>query len=128
MNYKILVAEDDQAILEVIKIILEGEGYSIITTDSEQVIRKMVNDDPPALILLDIWLAGHDGGKIAKDIKDNKKTAYIPIILISANNETEKIAKDAGANGFLLKPFDIDELLQIVEKYVPNKKNKSSYV
>lgn len=117
MKKKILVAEDDKAILEVVKIILESEGHTIFSTDSEQTIHKIVREEKPDLILLDIWLSGHDGGKIAKDIKSKKETKHIPVIMISANNETEKISKASGADGFLMKPFNIDDLLNIVEKH-----------
>ncbi len=117
MNKKVLVAEDDQAILEVVKILLENEGFAIQTTDREERIYEILLEDPPDLILLDIWLSGHDGGKIAKDLKSSDKTKHIPIIMMSANNQTEKITKDSGADGFLLKPFNIDDLLHIVRKH-----------
>lgn len=117
MKKKILVAEDDTAILEVIKIILEGEGYEIISTDEKDTIFKLISSHNPGLILLDIWLSGHDGGKIAKYLKSNTDTKHIPVIMISANNDTEKISIESGADGFLLKPFDIDDLLKIVKKH-----------
>jgi DNA-binding response OmpR family regulator len=115
---KILVAEDDHSILEVIKIILEGEGYQIISTNEQDMVLRLISEYKPNLILLDIWLSGHDGGKIAKHLKSKQETKYIPIILISANNETPKITIESGADDFLLKPFDIDDLLKIVKKYM----------
>ena len=118
MKKKILIAEDDRAILEVVKIILENEGYTTVSTDREETIFKIANTDAPHLILLDIWLSGHDGGKIAKELKTNKKTKNIPVVMLSANTETEKITIESGADGFLLKPFDIDDLLQIVRKHI----------
>ena len=118
MTKKILVAEDDYGILEVIKIILEGEGYTVISTIDQEEVNTIVLEHKPSLILLDIWLSGHDGGKIAKLLKTKNETKSIPIILISANNETPKITKESGADDFLLKPFDIDDLLKIVKKYI----------
>jgi DNA-binding response OmpR family regulator len=118
MKKKILVAEDDRAILEVVKIILEQEGFDTLFADREETIRSIIRDHKPDLILLDIWLGGSDGGKIAKSFKNDKQTKHIPIVMISANNETEKITKEAGADGFLLKPFNIDDLLQIVRKHL----------
>ncbi len=117
MAKKILIAEDDSAILEVVKILLENDGYTIITTESEERIFEILLEDPPDLILLDIWLSGHDGGKIAKELKSNDRTKHVPIIMMSANNQTEKITKESGADGFLLKPFNIDDLLHIVRKH-----------
>ena len=118
MKKNILIAEDDRAIIEVVKIILENEGYIVTATDREEAIYEALKDHSPDLILLDIWLSGEDGGEIAKFLKQNEETKDIPIIIMSANNETEKITKDAGANDFLLKPFNIDDLLYIVKKHL----------
>jgi CheY-like chemotaxis protein len=118
MKKKILIAEDDKAIIEVVKIILENEGYIIIATDREEAIYDALKEHTPDLILLDIWLSGEDGGQIAKHLKEKEDTKHIPIVIMSANNETEKITKDAGADDFLLKPFNIDDLLYIVKKHL----------
>lgn len=115
---KIFVAEDDLAIQEIITIILEGEQYTTILTDTGEGIHEKIQLHEPSLVLLDIWLSGHDGGKIAKKLKSDSTTKHIPVIMISANNETEKIANEVGANGFLQKPFNIDDLLQIVKKHL----------
>jgi len=114
---KILVAEDDAAIVEVIKIILDEAGYDTHTLVDGISVEETVNKIKPDLVLLDIWLSGEDGGKIAQHLRSNPLTCNTPIIMISANNETEKIAKDAGANGFLKKPFDINDLIDIVKKH-----------
>jgi DNA-binding response OmpR family regulator len=115
---KILVAEDDRAIIEVVKIILESEGYDVFTADQAETVHKTIASQKPDMILLDIWLYGEDGGQIAKKIKAQAHTKHLPIVLMSANNETEKITKEVGADDFLLKPFNIDDLLYIVRKYV----------
>lgn len=116
---KILIAEDDQPIIDIVTLILEGEGYTTIVAKHEKDIRHAILHQKPHLILLDIRLDGLDGGEFAKTLKSQESTKALPIILMSANHETEKISKIAGADDFLLKPFDINELLQIVKKYVP---------
>lgn len=118
MKKKILIAEDDKAILEVVKIILENEGYIMLSADREKAIFDALEEHSPHLILLDIWLSGEDGGKIAKYLKQKDETKHIPIVIMSANNETEKITREAGADDFLLKPFNIDDLLYVVKKYI----------
>lgn len=117
MAKKILLVEDDQAILDVVKIILETEGYEVFLAESEDEIHKTIKTNPPQLILLDIWLSGHDGGRIARSLKSKKETQSIPIVMVSANNATETITKASGADGFLLKPFNVDELLHTVRKH-----------
>jgi len=117
MKKKILVAEDDKAIIDVVTIILENEGYEVFTADQESVINSTIKQHKPDVILLDIWLYGEDGVQIARNIKTKSETKDIPVILMSASNETEKITKEAKADGFLLKPFNIDDLLHTVRKH-----------
>lgn len=111
----ILVADDDPAILEVIKIILEENGYKVVTISDGGLVKKEIVAQKPSLVLLDIWMSGHDGRDITKLVKSDNKTKNVPVVVISAHNETEKIAKDAGADNFLSKPFNIDELLSMVK-------------
>ena len=114
---KILVADDDPAILDVVTIILEDAGYDVKTTvngKTEVFAQKYL----PDLILLDIWMSGHNGKNICIRLKAKKLTSRIPIIMISANKDTEKIAKEAGADGFLTKPFDIQALLSKVAAHI----------
>lgn len=113
----ILVADDDPAILEVIKIILEENGYKVVTISDGGLVKKEIVAQKPSLVLLDIWMSGHDGRDITKLVKSDNKTKNVPVVVISAHNETEKIAKDAGADNFLSKPFNIDELLSMVKQY-----------
>lgn len=118
MNKKtILVADDDPAILDSIQIILEDEGYNVITTVNGETVAKMFEEQPD-LLLLDIWMSGQDGRDICKALKSQDTTRHIPIIMISANKDTEEMAKISGANDFLSKPFEIDDLLKKVKKHL----------
>lgn len=119
MKKNILVIDDDRSILEVVKIILEENGYEVSTISNASFIEKTLQNKLPDLILVDIWMAGYDGRDVTQQLKSQKETSHIPIIVISAHNETQKIAKDAGADGFLEKPFDIEDLLSVVQKHTP---------
>lgn len=116
MKKKVIVVDDDQGILEVIKIILEEENYEVVTIDEGKTIVKRITEEKPDVVLLDIWMSGQDGGEIAKQLKSNDETKNIPIIMVSAKNDTEKVAQDAGADDFITKPFDMDVLLEKVKK------------
>lgn len=107
---KILVADDDPAIVDALQFMLEEEGYEVATTVDADAVTKFVVDKPD-LVLLDIWMSGQDGREICKYLKTQESTKQIPIIMISANKDTEKIAKESGANDFIAKPFEMDELL-----------------
>ncbi|MEO6508980.1 MAG: response regulator transcription factor [Patescibacteria group bacterium] len=112
---RILVADDDPAIVDSIKYMLEDEGYEVETTVDGETVGKMFEDQPD-LLLLDIWMSGQDGRDICRALKAQETTKHIPIIMISANKDTEKIAKEAGANDFVGKPFDIEDLLNKIKQ------------
>lgn len=112
---KILIVDDDVAILDVIKMILEEEGYEIRTSQNGSIF-PIVNKLHPDLILLDMLLSGEDGRDVAKKLKSEKKTKYIPIVMISAHPSAEKGSLQAGADKFIAKPFEIEELISVVYK------------
>ncbi|HSH31372.1 MAG TPA: response regulator [Candidatus Saccharimonadales bacterium] len=114
---QILVADDDPAIVDAIKIVLEDEGYRVTTTVNGETVKK-IRQDFPDLILLDIWMSGMDGRDITRYLKNQAATRHIPVIMISANRDTEQIALAAGADGFLAKPFDIKDLIELVQKHL----------
>jgi CheY-like chemotaxis protein len=113
---RILVADDDQAILDATKLFLEYEGYEVLTASNGDTVRKL-QTDLPDLILLDVWLSGTDGAEIAHFLKQQEHTRRIPIILFSANRNIEALVAKAGAEDSLVKPFDLLDLLQKVQKY-----------
>jgi len=117
MKKKVLVADDDPAILDAISMILEDAGYHVETTADGEAT-KMMHRNPPDLLLLDIWMSGQDGREICKYLKSQRQTRQIPIVMISASKDADQMAKKAGADDFIAKPFDMDDLLERVEKYV----------
>jgi CheY-like chemotaxis protein len=118
MGKTILVYDDESSILEVIIIILEQEDYTVVTANSAEYIIEDIKKYKPSLILLDIWMKGINGNEAANKLKSNEKYKAIPIILISALNETERIAGEVKADGFLKKPFDMDALLDMVKQNI----------
>jgi DNA-binding response OmpR family regulator len=117
MSKKILIADDDPAIAEATGLILEEFGYEFNTiTDGEKVYD--IGENPPDLLLLDVWLSGQDGRDICKYLKAEKETKNLPIIMLSASNEIRNSTIQAGADDFLEKPFDMDELIGKIEKHL----------
>jgi len=117
---KILVADDDLAILDVMSTILEDKGYGVKKVDDGNVVEQAI-EYLPDVILLDIWMSGMDGRIICENLKSNLKSRNIPVVLVSANSNIREILKNSKANDLLRKPFDIDELLEIVDKYSSQK-------
>lgn len=114
---KILVADDDPAIVESTMLILEEFGYQVDSTVDGATIYKMERDFPD-LLLLDIWMSGQDGREICKYLKKKELTKHIPIIMISASRDIAQSAKESGADDFIAKPFDMNVLLDKIAKYI----------
>lgn len=118
MNHYVLACDDDEGIVDIIRIVLEERGYDIqVTTKSEQVL-DLIKQKKPDLILMDLWMPRLRGEEIVKKLKDNPDTAAIPIIVISASRDTVTIAKQIGADDYLSKPFDIEDLEKMVDGYL----------
>jgi CheY-like chemotaxis protein len=115
MKKKILIADDDISILEAMQMILEDAEYEVTTTEDGQTVQDM--HDLPDVLLLDIWMSGMDGVDICRHLKSQDRTKHLPIILCSANKDTQKLAEECGADDFLAKPFEMMDLLDKVEKY-----------
>ena len=116
MNKRILAVDDDLAILEVLKEILEYYGYDVNTLSTGTTIFNKIDEFHPDLILLDIMLAGMDGREICKNLKQGTDTRLIPVILISATHDVKQSINNFGApDDYLPKPFDISNLLNKVK-------------
>jgi DNA-binding response OmpR family regulator len=121
MNEKIYIVEDDDSIQDMLKIVLEKEGYEVnIDPLGNEVAEN--NHPPPDLFLLDRQLPNRDGLDICRYLKTNKKTEKIPVIMISATPQIEELSKLAGADDFLEKPFSINTLLKTIKTHLHNHK------
>ncbi|MEH1863552.1 MAG: hybrid sensor histidine kinase/response regulator [Nostoc sp.] len=110
--YRILAVDDTPDNLILVQAILESEGYEIdLVSDGIKALRQ-VEKSPPDLILLDVMMPGIDGYEVTRRIRNNPAISYIPILLITAFHESSVVeGLDAGADDFIRKPFDTDELL-----------------
>ncbi|MBC7422962.1 MAG: response regulator [Ferruginibacter sp.] len=113
---KILVVDDNEDILFMIKAMLEMKGYGVIAKDSPSNIEQAIVEAQPDIILMDMLLSGADGREVCQKIKAGNKISHIPIIMISALPDAEISCFSAGANYFLSKPFDMYDLFSTVEK------------
>ena len=114
---KIVIVDDDVAILDSLGAMLDLEGYEVNTFLRGSEIFKFVETvAKPNLILLDMWLCGEDGRDICRKLKSNDSTKNIPIIIMSASRGLEHTALQSGANAFIAKPFEIDEVINKLQQ------------
>jgi DNA-binding response OmpR family regulator len=108
---KIMIADDDPGIIDAVGMMLEFEGYEVISSLNGSTVLEMKKGFPD-LFLLDIWMAGQDGRDICRELKSKTGTRNIPVILISAGVDMARSAREAGADDFLEKPFNMSDLLR----------------
>jgi two-component system phosphate regulon response regulator PhoB len=121
LNKKILVIEDDKDRRDTIVYILEEENYEVISSEDSKILNSL-DTYKPDLILLDNWLtdwkSDANGQQLSKELKSNPATSHIPVIIISAVSNIKEIAEAGLANGYLRKPFDLAELVEIVKLHL----------
>ncbi|RYZ96391.1 MAG: response regulator [Sphingobacteriaceae bacterium] len=120
MAKKVFVIEDDKDIRETIVYVLEEEGYEVTASESAKLLNA-IDTNRPDVILLDNWLSDWksdaNGQQISKQLKTNPQTSAIPVIIISAVSNIKEIAEAGQADGYLMKPFDVVELIDIVKRF-----------
>lgn len=109
---KILVVDDSPDNVFLIQTILEEEGYDISTAENGPSALAQIEQSPPQLVLLDVMMPGMDGFEVTQRIRQNIKLPFIPILLITAYDQPS-VAQglDMGADDFIRKPVEVDELL-----------------
>lgn len=115
-NKKILVCDDDEGILDMVSFVLEDSGFEVIPEKNSMNVYSLIEKEHPDLLLLDLWMPVLSGDQVLKVLKSSPATKSLPVIVISASTEGQRIAEEAGASSFLAKPFDIDQLVKRVQK------------
>ena len=117
MKKKILITDDDEGVQDIFKLIFERAGYDVSIYG--EAVSIFANDfSNPDLFLLDRQLSGQDGLKVCKFLKNQPATKHIPVIIVSATPGIGELAQQAGADDFIEKPFQIKDLLSVVEKWI----------
>jgi DNA-binding response OmpR family regulator len=118
MPKRILVADDDSGILDAVSLVLGEEGYEVETAPRSEDVHLKVKTFQPHLILQDVLMSGDDGREICQKLKSSDKTKSIPVIMISAHPTVKDGISKFGADDFLAKPFQVEELLETIKKHI----------
>ena len=115
MSKKILIIDDEESIRDILDVLLSSEDYEIIQADSGEAGLELAKLDPPDLIILDVMMPRMSGYMVAKHLKLDERLQDIPIVLLTATaNVAGNIMLDMPTPYRLTKPFDPDELLEMV--------------
>ena len=115
MSKKILVLDDSEDILEVMKDILESDGYEVKTMNFADDIVKEAIDYNTDMVILDYILFGINGGELCHALKTTPITAHIPVIMVSAYPRVLESLGNYGSDAFIAKPFDIRDVSNVVK-------------
>ncbi len=118
MIKKVLIVDDDEAIVDAITILLEDTGYQVESTFNGEETFQKIHSFKPDILLLDVLISGSDGRDICNKLK--KQRSKIPIIMISAHPSAMQGAQGCDAYDFLAKPFETQDLLNKVSKLSQN--------
>ena len=115
MNKRVLILDDDIDILQICTIVLKKKGFDVQTLNNSSQVVSQVRSYQPDVILMDNWIPGPGGIEATRLLKQEPDTQDIPVIFFSANSNVTQLAREARADYFLQKPFDITELEGIVQ-------------
>ena len=120
MQKKILVVDDEKDITETLSFMLKAAGYDVITASDGEEGLKFAKEENPDLIILDVMMPKINGYKIARLLKYDNKYKHIPIIMVTARGQDSDklIGEETGANEYITKPFEFEEVLKSVRKHL----------
>lgn len=118
MSKNILIVDDQNDILDLLKEILELEGYQVTALSYTEDIIGSVIKYQPELVMLDFLLAGVNGGELCHQLKTNPMSAHIPVIMLSGYPRVLESLGNYGADAFIAKPFDLEHLTQTVKHWM----------
>ena len=110
----ILVADDEQPVREFIALVLADSGHQAVLASNGRQALDLIEEAPPELVISDVMMPLMSGVELCRRLKASADTAAIPVILMTSAGE--RITADAGHDGFLAKPFDLDVMEALVER------------
>ena len=118
-NTKILVVDDDKGIGEMLKMLLEMNGYEVMVSEKPEKTEENIIAHDIDLVLLDMLISGVNGIDVCARLRQNETTRHVTILMMSALHDAGKRCKAAGADEFIAKPFEMDELLGKIKMSYP---------
>ena len=117
MSKKVLLAEDDETMVSLLKTLLKMEGYQVVALDAESDVAAAVRREKPDVLLLDVHLFEQSGLEILERLRRAKETRSTCVVMTSGMNIKDECLR-RGANDFLLKPYMPDDLFDILDRNI----------
>ena len=117
----ILVLDDDPDICTMIKMVLDYYGYEVMDAENEEMANDILSSNHVDLAIMDMLLSGADGTDICRRLKRDKETSTIPILMFSAHPTARDTCLSAGADDFIAKPFEMNDLIARINYFLEKK-------
>ncbi len=114
----VLVMDDDPDLCMLMETILKFNDFQVRSCSNARIFETVLATVQPSMIIIDMLLAGIDGRDVCRQLKKNEATQDIKIMMVSAHPDADKSCRQAGADDFLIKPFDIDDFTAKVAIHV----------
>lgn len=115
-NAKILVVDDDSGIGEMLKTLLEFYDYKVTVTERPEETEQLIAEHDIDLVMLDMLISGVNGTDVCARLRQNEETKDVPVLMMSALHDAGSKCRKAGANDFIAKPFEMDDLIEKINK------------
>lgn len=120
-QYKIFIVDDDPDIGSMIRMMLEYKGFQVELTDKGALADELIKTTTPDLVIMDMLLSGVNGTDICRTLKNDETRSQIPIVMISAHPNAREYCIGAGADAFIAKPFDMEDILKKINELIVTK-------
>ena len=111
---KILVVDDDSGIGEMLKTLLEFYDFEVTVSEKPDETEEIISEKNIDVVILDMLISGVNGTDVCRRLRKNEETAEIPILMMSALHDAGKKCKEAGADDFIAKPFEMEDLIKTI--------------
>ncbi|GHA50029.1 hypothetical protein GCM10007103_33540 [Salinimicrobium marinum] len=124
-NTRILVVDDDSGIGEMLKTLLEFYGFEVTVSEKPDETEEIIKEKNIDLVMLDMLISGVNGTDVCARLRKNEATSEIPILMMSALHDAGLKCRNAGANDFIAKPFEMEDLIAKINKILDKKESQS---
>jgi DNA-binding response OmpR family regulator len=117
---RILIADDEQAVRQLLELVLSGQGYDVLSAQNGDQLVRMAQEHVPDLILVDLMMPGMDGYEAIRQLRNDTRTAHVPMLILTARATPGDvvIGFETGADDYITKPFNIPELLARIKGHL----------
>lgn len=112
-----MLVDDDETMVSLLRTLLELDGFEVLSATNPYVVLDQIDRERPDVVVMDVFLSNVDGVELLQQVRSNPNTAAMPVIMTSGMDVSDR-CMEAGANGFMLKPYSPPDLVEMIRQNV----------